>query len=89
MLHEKGVVCMLPDYEYALNYVLWGRWDDLFTLMLRTKDDMLGKRIQMFLHAYYYSSKQKEIIERHDALLMYIDHAMQTYHQYESPAMKV
>jgi len=69
---------MLPDYEYALNYVLWGRWDDLFTIMIRTPDDMLGKKIQLFLHAYYYSSKQKEIIETHDDLLFYIDHAIET-----------
>ncbi|MEI3607121.1 YhdB family protein [Pseudogracilibacillus sp. SE30717A] len=67
---------MLPDYEYALNYVLWGRWDDLFTLMIRTNDDMLGKKIQLFLNAYYYSSKQKEIIDTHDELLFYIDHAI-------------
>lgn len=67
---------MIHDYEYALNYVLWGRWDDLFTLMLRTKDDMLGKRIQHFLHAYYYSTKQSEIVDTHDELLLYIDHAM-------------
>lgn len=69
---------MIPDYEYALNYVLWGRWDDLFTLMLRTKDDMLGKKIQLFLHAYYYSSKQSEIMNTHDELLFYIDHAIES-----------
>jgi len=68
---------MLRDYEHALNYVLWGRWDDLFTLMIRTQDDMLGKKIQLFLHAYYYSSQQKEIIETHDELLFYIDHAIE------------
>lgn len=67
---------MMLDYEYALNYVLWGRWDDLFTLMLRTKDDLLCKKIQLFLHAYYYSHKQSEIIQTHDNLLFYIDHAM-------------
>ncbi|MEI3614331.1 YhdB family protein [Pseudogracilibacillus sp. SO30301A] len=69
---------MLPDYEYALNYVLWGRWDDLFTLMIRTRDDMLGKKIQLFLHAYYYSSKETEIIDTHDDLLFYIDHAIES-----------
>lgn len=68
---------MMGDYELALNYVLWGRWDDLFTLMLRTRDDLLGKKIQVFLHAYYYSSKNKEIINSHDQLLFYIDHAME------------
>jgi hypothetical protein len=68
---------MIPDYELALNYVLWGHWDDLFTLMLRTKDDLLEKKIHQFLHAYYYSSANKEIIATHDNLLFYIDHAME------------
>jgi hypothetical protein len=68
---------MIPDYELALNYVLWGRWDDLFTLMLRTKDDLLEKKIHQFLHAYYYASANKEIIDTHDNLLFYIDHAME------------
>lgn len=66
---------MMPDYELAFNYVLWGHFDDLFTLMLRTKDDMLGKKIQLFLYAFYYDAQHKEIINAHDALLLYIDHA--------------
>lgn len=67
---------MRHDYEYALHYILWGKWDDLFTLMLRTNDDLLSKRIQLFLHAYFYASKQSEIIHTHDDLLFYIDHAI-------------
>lgn len=66
---------MMPDYELAFNYVLWGHFDDLFTLMLRTNDDMLGKKIQLFLHAFYYNDQHKEVINAHDTLLLYIDHA--------------
>lgn len=66
---------MTDDYEHALRYLLWGRWDELFTLMLRTNDDILGKRIQLFLHAYYYAPEQKTVLNTHDQLIEYIDHA--------------
>ncbi len=66
----------MNHYEHALHFVLWGKWDDLFTLMLRSNDDILRKRIEQFLHAYYYSINHHEIIERHDQLIEYIDHAM-------------
>lgn len=69
---------MNDEYEYALNYVLWGRWDDLFTLMLRSRDDFLCKKIQLFLNAYYFSPQETTIIESHDNLLIYLDHAMKT-----------
>lgn len=67
---------MRHDYEYAFHYVLWGKWDDLFTLMLRTQDDLLRKKIQNFLYAYYYATKQTEMVQTHDALLHYVDYAM-------------
>lgn len=66
------------EYEYALNYVVWGRWDDLFTIMLRTNDDMLKKKIHQFLHAYYYSHEQKLMVTTHDELLEYLEHAKST-----------
>ncbi|MED4474361.1 MULTISPECIES: YhdB family protein [Bacillaceae] len=67
---------MVPDYDKALYYTLWGQWDDLLVLMVRTKDDMLSKKIQHFLHSYRYSLDQQKIMESHDNLLYYIDHAM-------------
>lgn len=67
---------MVPDYDKALYYTLWGQWDDLLVLMVRTDDDILSKRIQQFLHAYNYSLDRQKIIESHDSLLYYIDHAM-------------
>lgn len=66
---------MIPDYDLALHYILRGHWDNLFTLMLRTKDDMLGKKIHLFLHAYYNAAANEPIVVAHDALLGYIDHA--------------
>ncbi|RLL44974.1 hypothetical protein D8M04_08860 [Oceanobacillus piezotolerans] len=67
---------MIPDYDKALYYTLWGQWDDLLVLMVRTNDDLLSKKIQQFLHSYNYSLDQRTIIEHHDNLLYYIDHAM-------------
>lgn len=66
----------IPDYDKALYYTLWGQWDDLLVVMVRTEDDMLSKKIQLFLNAYHYSLDQTKVIDFHDNLLYYIDHAM-------------
>ncbi|MBY7143006.1 hypothetical protein KFZ56_08040 [Virgibacillus sp. NKC19-3] len=66
----------IPDYDKALYYTLWGQWDDLLVVMVRTDDDMLSKKIQLFLNAYHYSLDQEKIMNSHDNLLYYIDHAM-------------
>ncbi|MDY7045220.1 YhdB family protein [Virgibacillus sp. M23] len=66
----------IPDYDKALYYTLWGQWDDLLVLMVRTKDDLLSKKIQRFLHAYHYSIEERKIMNSHDNLLYYLDHAM-------------
>jgi len=66
----------IPDYDKALYYSLWGQWDDLLVLMVRTGDDMLSKKIQNFLYAYHYSLDQTKILALHDELLHYLDHAM-------------
>lgn len=76
---------MIPDYELALQYILYGKWDALFTLMLRTKDDLLEKKIHLFLHAYYYASADREILEKHDELLWYIDHAIESRMMMNTP----
>ncbi|MDY0406281.1 YhdB family protein [Virgibacillus sp. 179-BFC.A HS] len=66
------------DYDKALYYMLWGQWDDLLVLMVRTRDDLLSKKIQHFLQAFHYSSDETQVIAAHDNLLYYIDHAMKT-----------
>lgn len=66
------------DYESALNYLLWGQWDDLFTLMIRTNDDILRKKIHVFLHQFHFSIERGQIMDTHDNLLHYIDHAIDT-----------
>lgn len=66
----------IPDYDKALYFTLWGQWDDLLILMVRTKDDLLSKKIEAFLHAFHYSGNEQEIMTNHDSLLHYIDHAM-------------
>lgn len=66
----------INDYERAVYYVLSGDFDPLMVLMCRTKDDVLAKRIQIFLHNYYYSPRNDEVMNSHDDLLHYIDHAL-------------
>ncbi|MGP4061883.1 YhdB family protein [Halobacillus litoralis] len=66
------------DYDKALHFMIWGQWDDLLVLMVRTRDQFLSKKIETFLHASYYPSKQSEMLESHEALLSYIDHAQTT-----------
>lgn len=76
----------IPDYDKALYYTLWGHWDDLLVLMVRTNDDILSKKIQQFLHAFHYSLDERKILESHDNLLYYLDHAM----KYDPPVtMKI
>lgn len=70
---------MIPDYDKALYYTLWGQWDELLILMVRTKDDILSKKIEHFLNAYHYSLEEDKIIRFHDQLIYYLDHAMK-YH---------
>lgn len=66
----------IPDYDKALYFTLWGQWDDLLILMVRTKDDFLSKKIETFLHAYHYSPNDEELVDTHQNLMHYIDHAM-------------
>ncbi|ELK47601.1 YhdB family protein [Halobacillus sp. ACCC02827] len=63
------------DYDKALHFMIWGQWDDLLVLMVRTRDQFLSKKIESFLHSCYYPSDQSEMLEAHEALLSYIDHA--------------
>ncbi|MCF3942006.1 YhdB family protein [Oceanobacillus alkalisoli] len=67
---------MIPDYDKALYYTLWGQWDELLVLMVRTDDDFLSKKIEQFLNAFHYSLDEKKIMRSHDQLLYYLDHAM-------------
>lgn len=67
-----------PDYDKALYYILWGHWDDLLLLMVRTRDDLLSKRIHHFLNAFHYSPDEQDIMKKHDDLLYYVEHAMNT-----------
>ncbi|MFC4403126.1 YhdB family protein [Gracilibacillus xinjiangensis] len=64
------------DYDKALYFTLWGQWDDLLVLMVRTNDDLLAKKIEYFLHAYHYPISQEWLQNTHEELLHYIDHAL-------------
>jgi hypothetical protein len=64
------------DYDKAMYYTLWGQWDDLLVLMVRTNDDMLSKKIETFLHAYHYGYDRDTVVGTHHNLIHYIEHAM-------------
>ncbi|MBA2174630.1 hypothetical protein H0266_06865 [Halobacillus locisalis] len=65
------------DYDKALHYMIWGQWDELLVLMVRTNDQFLSKKIESFLHACYYPASEAEMLESHESLLHYIDHAQE------------
>ncbi|MDC3413597.1 YhdB family protein [Aquibacillus sp. 3ASR75-11] len=66
----------IPDYDKALYFTLWGQWDDLLILMVRTNDDLLSKKIEVFLHSFHYKNDEQAVMHAHEELLQYIDHAM-------------
>jgi hypothetical protein len=65
------------DYDRALYYTHRSQWDNLLILMVRTKDDLLSKKIEHFLHAYNFEHDYSVIQKRLTALLRYIDHAIE------------
>ncbi|WP_079529218.1 YhdB family protein [Halobacillus hunanensis] len=66
------------DYDKALHYMIWGEWDELLILMVRTRDHFLSKKIEAFLHAFHYPGHETTLLESHESLLHYIDHAQAT-----------
>lgn len=77
-LMKEGQTVNIHDYDKALYYTLWGQWDELLLLMVRTQDDLLSKKIHHFLNDYHYSQNKGKIITSHDNLLYYVDHAMKS-----------
>jgi hypothetical protein len=69
------------DYDKALYYTHRSEWDNLLILMVRTKDDLLSKKIEQFLHAYNFEYDYSVIQKRLTALLRYIDHALEASEQ--------
>ncbi|GIN73826.1 hypothetical protein J14TS2_43010 [Bacillus sp. J14TS2] len=65
----------IVDYDRALYYTHRSEWDNLLVLMVRTKDQILSKKIEYFLHAYQFSKDYSVIERKLYALLRYIDHA--------------
>lgn len=72
------------DYDKALYYTHRSEWNNLLILMVRTKDDLLSKKIEHFLHAYNFEHDYSVIQKRLTALLRYIDHALETNEQNEA-----
>lgn len=63
------------DYDRALYYTYRSQWDNLLILMVRTKDDILSKKIEHFLHAYYFQENDLIVKKHLYALLQYADYA--------------
>ncbi|GAB2534048.1 YhdB family protein [Gracilibacillus alcaliphilus] len=64
------------DYDKALYYTIWGQWDNLLVLMVRTNDDLLSKKIEHFLHAYHYPISEMYLTYKYNQLIEYIDYAL-------------
>ena len=65
------------DYDKALHYTIWQQWDDLIVIMIRTSDDLLAKKINNFLNAFQAETSNQKIIQQHEHLLNYLDHAIE------------
>ncbi|MEK3887565.1 YhdB family protein [Bacillus sp. FSL K6-3431] len=65
----------IVDYDRALYYTHRSEWDNLIILMVRTKDNLLSKRIEHFMHAYQFSKDYSLIERRLYSLLRYLEHA--------------
>ncbi|MBM6617059.1 YhdB family protein [Bacillus suaedaesalsae] len=68
----------IVDYDRALYYTHRSQWDNLLILMVRTKDNILSKKIEHFLHAYNFSRDYKIIETTLHSLFRYIDHALES-----------
>lgn len=64
------------DYDKALYYTHRSEWDNLIILMVRTKDHLLSKKIEYFLHAYFFSHDYTLIEQNLYSLLRYLEHAV-------------
>ena len=67
------------DYDKALYYLYSAEWDNLLILMVRTKDDLLSKKIEHFLHACHFRHNLHTIEKKTNSLLEYLDHAIETF----------
>ncbi|MEC2323877.1 YhdB family protein [Lederbergia lenta] len=65
----------MMDYDRALYYTHRSEWDNLIVLMVRTKDHLLSKRIEHFMHAYQFSKDYSLIERRLFSLLRHLEHA--------------
>lgn len=70
------------DYDVALFYTHRSEWDQLLILMVRTKDHILSKKIEHFLHAYHYENDYQVIEQKLYTLLRYLDHAAKSTTHY-------
>jgi len=66
---------MTNDYKIVTEHLLFENWEQLFFVMIRTPDDLLRKRIEIFLQQYANHYDNEAIQETYHTLLAYVCHA--------------
>ncbi|KMY53140.1 hypothetical protein AC623_03375 [Bacillus sp. FJAT-27231] len=63
------------DYDRVLYYVHRSDWTNLLILMVRTKDHLLSKKIEHFLHARSFPNSYSAVEKTFYTLFHYVEHA--------------
>jgi len=65
---------MNNDYDRTLLYLYRHSWDDMLILMVRTKDDLLSKKIKSLLKGIHYPQAQETTAYHYAELFRYTEH---------------
>ncbi|PPA72445.1 YhdB family protein [Jeotgalibacillus proteolyticus] len=65
---------MYNDYERTLLYLYRHSWDDMLILMVRSKDDLLSKKIKSLLKGIHYPQTQETTAYHYTELFRYAEH---------------
>jgi hypothetical protein len=76
---ERGLFLDTRDYDKALFYASHLCCQDLIILMVQTRDDLLSKRIEQFILSFKYDQDIKEVEEKRQELIEYVNHAFNCY----------
>ncbi|KIL46774.1 YhdB family protein [Jeotgalibacillus soli] len=73
---------MKNDYERTLLYLYRHGWDDLLILMVRTKDELLSKKIKRLLKGIHFPQEQEKTAYDYLELFRYAEYGMTTSHTF-------
>ncbi|KIL46829.1 YhdB family protein [Jeotgalibacillus campisalis] len=77
---------MNNDYDRTLLYLYRHSWDDMLILMVRTKDDLLSKKIKSLLKGIHYPQPQETTAYHYTELFRYAEYCAS---RLRSPAVSV